>query len=298
MPTLAPRVVIVTRETEYELLLARHATREAVRFHLSTRGQSLDAVEAQHAILAKAVQTVRSALPRAWRQAAVRRAELDRFAFDPGDVIATIGQDGLIANTAKYLVNQPVIGVNPDPATIDGVLARIAPDAAADVLAAASAGRAVIEARTMVEARLDTGEALLALNEIYVGHRSHQSARYDIDFGQTTERHNSSGLIVASGTGATGWASSIMAATGRAIPIDPCKPVAAFLVREAWPSRTTGTALVSGMLAADRRLGLTSRMEGGVVFADGIEQDYLGFDWGWRLSVGPATRTLSLVTGA
>jgi len=161
--SLAPRVVIVTRPTEYELLIARHATREAVRFQLASRGQTLDAVEARHAAQESAVHTVRAALPHQWRQAAATRAELDRFLFQPGDLVAAVGQDGLIANVAKYLDGQPVVGINPDPATIDGVLARIAPGEAAEALAAVEAGRAIVEHRTMVQAQLDTGETLVAL---------------------------------------------------------------------------------------------------------------------------------------
>lgn len=297
MTSLPPRIVIVTRQTEYELLIARHATREAVRFQLASRGQTLDAVEARHAAQEAAVHCLRSVLPRAWRQTSVRRTELDRFLFQPGDLVVAVGQDGLIANVAKYLDGQPVIGVNPDPANIDGVLARIDPAAAADVLGAVESGRATVEYRTMVQARLDTGETLLALNEIFVGHRSHQSALYEISHAGRSEKHSSSGLIVSSGTGATGWARSIMNATGQEAQLDPCEPVAAYFVREAWPSRTTGTSLVAGQLERTQPLEVTSRMEGGVVFADGIEQDFLGFNWGKRLSVGPSDRSLSLVVG-
>ena len=297
MGTLSPRVVIVTRETDYERLLARHATREAIRFHLASRGQTLDAVDASHEALTQAVRTLRAELPRAWRQAAVRRAELDRFLFEPGDLIAAVGQDGLIANVAKYLNGQPVLGVNPDPATIDGVLARISPQAAADVLGAVSTGHANLEARTMVEAQLDTGARLLALNEIFIGHRSHQSALYQISHGGASEKQSSSGLIVSSGTGTTGWARSIMQATGREIALEPCSPVAAYFVREAWPSRATGTTLTSGQLHSKAPLEITSRMDGGVVFADGIEKDFISFDWGTRVTAGPANHRLSLVVG-
>lgn len=297
MTTLPPRVVIVTRETDYEQLLARHATKEAVRFHLETRGQSLTTVEERYEAMIAALRRVRTCIPQAWRQTSVRRQELDRFLFEPGDLVVAIGQDGLVANVAKYLDGQPVIGVNPDPAHIDGVLARIAPQAVGATLAAVAGGRASIEMRTMVEARLDSGETLLAVNEIFVGHRSHQSALYEIRHDNQTELHCSSGLIVASGTGATGWAKSIMTATGQSIALDPCQPTAAFFVREPWPSRTTGTQLIGGKVTQATALELTSRMDGGVVFADGIEQDYLSFGWGSGLSICPAARQLSLVVG-
>lgn len=297
MSTLQPRAVIVTRETEYELLLARHATREAIRFHLETRGQDLTAVEARHHAQVEAVHRVRATLPRNWRQAAVRRSELDRFLFATGDVIAAVGQDGLIANVAKYVDGQPVVGVNPDPTTVDGILARIAPHDASEALAAAAAGEAIIERRTMVQARLDTGETLIALNEIFAGHRSHQSAIYEIHHGKKAERQSSSGVIVSSGTGATGWARSIMQATHHDVALEPCKREAAYFVREAWPSRATGTSLLAGKVSPNAPLEVISRMEGGVVFADGIEKDFMPFGWGKRLTIGPAERTLSLVVG-
>lgn len=297
MTTLPPRAVFVTRETEYELLLARHATLGALRFHLESRGQSIEAVETRHHALYDAVRAVSSGLPRAWRQAKVRRADLDRFQFSRGDLIVAVGQDGLIANVAKYLHGQPVVGINPDPATIDGVLARFQPTEAPEALLAIAAGEARVEARSMVEAQFDTGQRLLALNEIFVGHRSHQSALYEIRSGGTVERQSSSGLIVSSGTGATGWARSIMAATGRTLRIDPCSPISAFFVREAWPSKATGTNLVVGTVSASDPLEVTSRMEGGSIFADGIEQDFMRFDWGQRVVLTPANRRLHLVVG-
>src|SRR5215217_1155486 len=52
------------------------------------------------------------------------------------------------------------------------------PELAADLLADVAAGRAALQYRTMAAARLDDGQALLALNEVFVGHASHQSARY------------------------------------------------------------------------------------------------------------------------
>ena len=225
------------------------------------------------------------------------RGDLDRFLFEPDDIVVAVGQDGLVANAAKYLGGQPVVGLNPEPGRNAGVLVPHPPDAAADLLADVAAERATFEERTMARARLDDGQTLVALNEVFVGHRSHQSARYSLRFGTARESHSSSGLIVATGTGATGWASSIHRERGStlALPL-PTEPRLAFFVREAWPSRATDTGCTEGLLGAGRPLEIVSRMEsGGIAFGDGIESDAVELPWGARVRIGVSDRTLRLV---
>jgi len=296
MATTAPRAVFVTRETDYELLLARHATREQARFYLDTRGQKLAELEARHEQFQSVLRQARTSVPGDWRQTLVRRADLDRFLFAPEDVIVAVGQDGLVANVAKYLTGQPVLGVNPAPDLYDGILVRVGLNRLGAALPACIHGDVGVENRTMVEGVLDTGEKLLALNELFVGHRSHQSARYRIAIGDATEDHSSSGLIVASGTGATGWARSIMEATGQQVALGPQERAVGYFVREPFPSLATGTQLRAGKLDKTA-LQVTSRMnDGGIIFADGIEQDFLSFDWGRQVSLGPSERVLRLIT--
>lgn len=45
-------------------------------------------------------------------QRVIKRAHFDRFVFAPEDVVIAVGQDGLVANVAKYLDGQPVLGIN------------------------------------------------------------------------------------------------------------------------------------------------------------------------------------------
>jgi len=296
MSVVRPRAVFVTRPSDYRLMLAAHATRGQVRFVMRSRGQRAEDLEARDAEQADALRAARAAVPPDWRQAEVERDDLDRFLFGPEDVVVAVGQDGLVANVAKYLHGQPVLGVNPSPDLYDGVLARLRADRLARLLPAAFHGDAPAERRTMVEAVLDTGETLTALNEVFLGHRSHQSARYALADGDAHENQSSSGLIVASGTGITGWARSILEATGQSLALGPEERAVGYLVREPFPSRATGTGMRAGRIAAEP-LAVTSRMDGGVVFADGIEQDFLPFDWGRRASIGPSDRFLNLVTG-
>ncbi|TJW63133.1 MAG: hypothetical protein E5V97_13975 [Mesorhizobium sp.] len=290
-----PRAVFVTRETDYELLIAHHATRGQARFFLETRGQRLEDVEARHDRFHAVLGTARASVPADWRQTLVSRADLNRFLFAPDDVIVAVGQDGLVANVAKYLNGQPVLGVNPAPDLYDGVLVRIGTGRLARLLVASAAGDVDMESRTMVQAELGEGETLLALNEIFVGHRSHQSARYRIEAEGEAEDHSSSGLIVASGTGATGWARSIMEATHLELSLGREEHAVGFWVREPFPSIATATKLRAGKITG-KPLFITSRMnEGGVIFADGIEQDFIAFDWGRQVRLSPASRVLRLV---
>jgi NAD kinase len=297
MSATTPRVVFVTRETDHDLLLARHATREQARFFLETRGQRIEHLEQRHEQFANTLKRARALVPSEWRQTLVKRADFDRFLFAPEDVIVAVGQDGLVANVAKYLRGQPVLGLNPSPDLYDGVLVRIAIDALERLLPASIHGDVVLEHRTMVEAVLDGGERLLALNEIFVGHRSHQSARYRINVDGAEEDHSSSGVIVASGTGATGWARSIMEATGAHVDIKPTEHAVGYFVREPFPSVATGTSLKIGKLSSTQ-IEITSRMnDGGTIFADGMEQDHIAFDWGRRIVLAAADRSLNLVVG-
>lgn len=299
MSTLQPRAVIVTRETDYERLLAAHATRQQAGFFLKTRAQKIDDVAARHEAFQVALARVRTQIPDSWRVARVMRSDLDRFSFSPADVVVAVGQDGLVANLAKYVDGQPVLGVNPDPATIEGVLAPLTVDALGGLLPAAAAGQAPLQKRTMAEAVLDDGQILSALNEIFVGHRTHQSARYRISHSGQSENQSSSGIIVSTGTGATGWARSIMNTTGQSIPLAPTDRRLAFFVREPWPSVATGATITAGAADQSAPVVVRSQMnDGGVIFADGIEQDFLDFGWGRTVTVRPSARSFNLVRPA
>lgn len=300
MAAQVPRVVVVTRPTEYEALLARHGTREQARFFLERRGQTIGDVEARHALREEALAAISRATPVAWRRVRIGRADLARFVFEPDDLVVAVGQDGLVANAAKYLVGQLVLGVNPDPGRNDGVLVRHRPEDAPRLLKAMAAGRAEIEERTLARAGLDDGQRLLALNEVFVGHRSHQSARYRIRLGTREERQSSSGVIVTTGTGATGWARSVNGERRRPLDLPgPGDPALAFFVREPFPSVATGTSLDGARLEDGAALEIVSEMEeGGVLFADGIEEDRLELPFGTRARFDVAPDRLRLAIGA
>ncbi|MFF3014847.1 hypothetical protein [Streptomyces sp. NPDC057939] len=298
--SLAPRAVVVHRRTEYEELLARHGTHGQAAFFLSSRGRSIEEVVRRHDRTQQALREVAAAVPLTWRSSRVERADLDRFLFAPEDVVVVVGQDGLVANTAKYLRGQPVVGIDTDPGRNPGVLVRHRCGDTAALLHAATAAGGRAEELTMVEAVADDTQRLLALNEIYLGSPGHQTARYRLDADGGTgpgEAQASSGVLVGTGTGATGWLRSLWLERGSSAGLPaPCDRRLLWFVREAWPSPTTGTTKVDGELGRGQGLQLTVESDRMVVFGDGMESDALELTWGQSVRLGIAATSLHLVT--
>ncbi len=296
-----PRFVLVTRKTPLELLIEQHGTASQARFYLESRGHDPAGYEEADDRLQQGFARVSASIPANRRRVRVDRTDLDRFLFAPDDIVLVVGQDGLVANTAKYLDGQLTLGINPDPDRYDGVLCAHPPDALSAFVAWHEEGQSeeafTVQARAMARAQREDGQLLLALNEIFVGHRTHQSARYRLECGEQNERHSSSGLICATGTGCTGWARSILEQRQIEAPIaSPEADRLAWFVREPFPSIYTGTELSFGVLSEGEALRLHSEMgTGGVVFADGIESDYLEFLDGQTVTVDLARRRLHLV---
>jgi len=297
MSTLSPRVVMVSRRSEYEELLARHSTRAAAAYFLRERGRDLDEVEQRHGALHAALTAVGAAIPTDWRRGHVDRGDLPRFLFAPEDLVVAVGQDGLVANVAKYLDGQPVIGIDPEPGRNPGVLVRHLAADAGPLLVSASEGTARRQMRAMVRAVLDDGQELIGLNEVYFGHSTHQSSRYVISTSDgQRERQSSSGVVIGTGTGATGWCASIarQRADAPSLP-EPEEAALAWFVREAWPSPATQVCLTSGRLGEADSIEFTSEGERLVVFADGLESDHLPLAWGQRVEFSVAPRRLCLL---
>lgn len=295
-----PRVVLVTRKTPLELLLERHGTLGQVRFYLESRGQEVTSYQEAHERFHAGFAEVQRSIPPDQRRVRIDRGDLDRFLFAPDDVVVIVGQDGLVPNAAKYLGGQLAIGINPDPERYDGVLCQHPPAAMGallDWVVSREGPGFRIEHRIMAAAEREDGQRLLALNEVFIGHQTHQSARYRIAAGPGEERHSSSGVICSTGTGSTGWARSISEQIEGAGPLPkPEEPRLAWFVREPFPSVYTQTGLRHGKLNQGESLTLVSDMgEGGVVFADGIESDRMDFLSGQRVTLGIAPDTFNLV---
>jgi NAD kinase len=307
------KIVLVTRPTRLAELVIRFNSVSQARFYVEHQGADFSDYLREDETYHRALTATQTALGKVGRVQVVDRGFLPNFVFAPDDTVVTLGQDGLVANTLKYLNGQPVVGVNPDPERWDGCLLPFRVSDLSKVMTEVVLRKRPMRCVTMAKAQLNNGQALYGANDLFIGPKSHTSARYLIRSGEASETQSSSGVVISTGMGSTGWLKSLL--TGAATITQAAGSASArkvrlnmktefawdanylfYTVREPFPTKTTGASLVFGRVTAETPLILESRMaENGVIFSDGIEKDFLEFNSGTQAVIGIAERKGVLV---
>ena len=301
------KILLVTRKTRLEELIERFNTLAQAKFYIEHAGGDFSNYLLEHDAYQNSIGTVRRAVEIGLKIQVMDRGLVPTYLFSKTDIIVTLGQDGLVANTAKYVSGQPILAVNPDAERFDGVLLPFQPQNIKTGLELALVGKARIRAITLAEARLKDGQRLLAFNDLFIGASNHVSARYRIRYGDKRENHSSSGIIVSTGAGSTGWLSSIFNETSGILsflgqaPVNPIRMEweeerLLFITREPFISRHSQAAIVAGTVLPGTPLAIESQMPtGGVIFSDGVEADHLDFNSGAAVNIGIAREKANLV---
>ena len=307
MTAVFDKIVLITRKTRLEELVERFNTQAQAKFYIEHAGGDFSAYVEEHDAYRRSLEAVRRAVEAGLKIQVLDRALVPTCVFSQQDLIVTLGQDGLVANAAKYVRGQPIIAVNPDPERFDGILLPFQPQDVRSHLEKTLAGKSRVRAVTLAEAKLKDGQRLLAFNDLFIGAKSHVSARYRIRYGQSEENQSSSGIIVSTGAGSTGWLSSIFNETSGILAFlggEPVKPMRlewederlVFVVREPFRSRHSEAGIVTGVLQPGVPLTLESQMPAaGVIFSDGVEDDHLDFNSGASAIIGIAPEKANLV---
>lgn len=294
------KMILVTRKTRLAELIVRFNSESQARFYVEHLGADFEDYRKENEEYLASVAAVKAVLQRFGRVHPIDRSYLPNFIFGKDDLVVSVGQDGLVANTLKYLDGNSLIGVNPSPSRWDGILLPFGVGDLEAILPEAVRDKRPRKEVTMAEARLNDGQSLVAVNDLFIGQKSHVSARYRIEYGGASETHSSSGIIVSTGLGSTGWMKSVMAGSLRITAAMSNQKVKwkdaqraawdsdflRFSVREPFPSKTTGTDLVFGKVTKNKPLNIRSLMaENGVIFSDGVESDFLEFNSGKTASI-------------
>src|ERR1044071_7266730 len=103
------KIVLVTRPTRLAELVIRFNTVSQARFYIEHQGADFSDYQREDVTYHQALRAVQGTLARLARVQIVDRGFLPNFVFGPEDVVVTMGQDGVVANTLKYLNGQPVV---------------------------------------------------------------------------------------------------------------------------------------------------------------------------------------------
>lgn len=304
------KIVLIKRKTRLEDLITRYNTIAQAKFYIEHLGSDFSDYFSEDEQYKKAVSEAYSELETLGRVQVVDRDYVPNFIFGDDDLVVVVGQDGLVANTLKYLTNQLLIGVNPDPARWDGVLLQFDVADLKLVVQDVFKMRRQVKEVSMAKAVLNDGQVIYAVNDLFIGQRTHVSSRYQIQLGDRHEAQSSSGVIVSTGLGSTGWLKSILAGAANIINVISNREIQVqqerrlewnidylyFSVREPFRSRTSKTDIVFGKVTKGCPLKIRSQMaESGVIFSDGMESDYLQFNSGIEATITVAEKKGHLV---
>jgi len=298
--------IVVKNKTRLESLIERFNTKAQAKFYIERLGGNFEDYVQEDAIFHEALNTLQTGLSSLIKNKTVEREYVPSYLFSEKNLIVVIGQDGLVANTAKYSKGLPIVAVNPDKARYDGILLPFSVEDFAGGVSSVLDGTFQTITRRFAEARLNDGQRLLAFNDLFIGADSHISARYRITYNELSENHSSSGLIVSTPAGSTGWISSIFnmayGVTGifeqglQAKRPDIKESELVFAVREPFKSIRTDIGVVGGWIFEGQKLIIESFMpSNGIIFSDGIEKDFLQFNSGVIATIGLAPEKATLV---
>jgi NAD kinase len=304
------KIILIVRNTRLDELISRHNTRSQAKFYVEHLGADFLDYEREHSQYQDAVAQASDSLSTLGRLQVLHRTYLPNFLFGDSDTVVVLGQDGLVANTLKYLDRQPVLGVNPDPARWEGVLLPFTVKDLAHVIPEVFEGKRKITPITMAKASLKNSQVLYGVNDIFIGPKSHTSLRYSIRSAEREETQSSSGIIVSTGLGSTGWLKSVLVGAKGIVQSQIAKQSIPqkysgfawdsrylyYSVREPFPSKTSRASILFGKITEDCPLYLISATpDTGVIFSDGIESDFLQFPSGMEVTISVADRVGRLV---
>lgn len=298
--------IIVKNKTRLELLIERFNTKAQAKFYIESLGGNFDDYEYENEIFQNALKSLQIQLSKIIKNKIIERNFVPSFIFSENQLIIVIGQDGLVANTAKYSKNIPIIAVNPDKERFDGILLPFNISNFIGGVENVISNQYKSKTMRFAEAKLNDGQRILAFNDLFIGASTHISAKYKIAYNNTIEEQSSSGLIVSTPAGATGWLSSIFnmsygIANLFENDLKPKRPKLKdnellFAVREPFQSVRTQIGVTAGILNNQNHLTIESLMPtSGVIFSDGIESDFLRFNSGSIATIGIAKETAKIV---
>ena len=304
------KLVIIYRKTRLEKLVEKYNSVDQAGFYIESLGEDFGDYLTENGKYQDSLKELKLVLTElSIRFHMVERRFLANYIFNPDDLILVLGQDGLVANTLKYLEGQPVIGVNPDPERWEG---KLLPFTVADlkfVIPETLMDKRYCSEVTMAQAELNDGQTLKAVNDFFIGVKNHGSFRYSLEASDFEERQSSSGIIISAPLGGSAWLTSVLTGAKNIMKFfyrlpkgdlklftDWADKKLVYSVREPFPSLYSKADNCFGMISDDEKLIIRSETpDNAVIFSDGIQEDFIEFSSGTVATVSIADKNGVLV---
>lgn len=220
-----------------------------------------------------------------------RRVHLTSKMCRNRDLIIAIGGDGTFLRAAHHIGSTPVLAVSSDIRYNEAFYAQATPANFVRKFKMLLKGKFKIRKLPRLQVKLNGSYLqLMAINEVFVGSRHpYHTSRYWITIHGKKEFQKSSGVLITTRTGSTGWAKS---AYKKSLNIQ--KNGFGYVVREPYIGRLTKSKLLGGTLPRKDVVKITSSLHEGIVVIDSSEKVHK-FTNGDKLEVKISKQPLNYV---
>lgn len=262
-------IVIIPKITKYDFDRVRFRfTKEELLDFYRQDGEDIDRIVGGHERHMASLQACGEIFSGA---TFLERNELTRKLVRNADLVISLGGDDHFKYVSHFLENEVIAGINSDTFSSEGNLCYFTD--AADVLAAIK-GKFTVENWTRLQASVNGEKVQKATGDYSLGEYVEQfMSSYAIEYRGDKEEQKSSGVMVMTGAGSSGWGGDearYLHPEGIAFP--RTARIARFIVKTPHHGKYSGLTMLEGVIEAGEELIVHSlNKRQGIVAVDSLE---------------------------
>lgn len=255
------KILIVAKQSKYEWEKQKFGlSHDELTTKYSSERANLDAILLSHEKQIQVRERIKDIIPSATICTMEKSPEYltDEMVKErEWDMIIVVGGDNSFTFVSHWAADIPVLGVNSDPVRSVGALTRWAihdDQSIYDLVEIIDFHEYDIHSWSKLGATIDGRIITSASNEYFFGERqSCKMSRHVLVYKGQEYEQKSSGIIISTGAGSTGWYSSVR---GKQAVFDPTWDIGAFVVRE--PYDPDGSGCYAGEIDSNDEIILYS----------------------------------------
>lgn len=267
------KIVVVPKLSKYELdMHLLNLASDKIIDRYKKEGVDIDRILSSHERQKQELNKLKQLLPNALF---ISRDEFTNDIATRADLVIAFGGDNHFQYVSHFINDKLILGINSDPVSSEGALTYFTVDSFSNELNNIKAGKYNIEEWTRLGVYFNGNYVGLATSEVFIGEKERKNmSRHILEFGKKKEEQKCSGLIVATGTGATGWYdSSCRYLYENGNKFSKIESSGRFLITEPYNGKHSNYSMLEGKLNINEELLIHSLNDSsGIVTLDCIEE--------------------------